>query len=95
MWSVWWVWIVAGFVLGILEVLAPGYIFLGFAIGAVIVGALLATGLLGGSLPVLILVFALASLAGWYLLHRLFARTGEGVRMRGTVKIWDRDINED
>lgn len=95
MWSVWWVWVVAGFALGILEVILPGYIFLGFGIGAVMVGVLLLLGLLGGNVPALILVFALASLAGWYLLHRLFARVGDGVRMRGNVKIWDRDINED
>ena len=40
LWQVWWVWIVAGFALGVLEVIAPGYIFLGFAIGAVAMFAL-------------------------------------------------------
>ena len=40
MWNVWWVWIVAGFSLGVLEILAPGYIFLGFAIGALVTGGL-------------------------------------------------------
>ena len=40
MWNVWWVWIVAGFALGVLEILAPGYIFLGFAMGAVLAFAL-------------------------------------------------------
>lgn len=95
MWNVWWIWIAAGVVLGIFETLAPGYVFLGFAIGAICVGGLIALGLLGGSLSVLVLVFALASLAGWYALRHIFARRGDGVRMRGTVKIWDRDINED
>ena len=38
MWNVWWVWIVAGFSLGVLEILAPGYIFLGFAIVAEVIG---------------------------------------------------------
>ena len=33
--SDWWVWIVLGFALGVLEVIVPGYIFLGFAVGAV------------------------------------------------------------
>ncbi|WP_435260118.1 NfeD family protein [Thioclava sp. FR2] len=88
MWAVWWVWIVAGFALGVLEVIAPGYIFLGFAIGAVVVGAGLGVGLLGGSLPALLLVFALASLAAWYGLRRTM-----GVR-ETQVKIWDRDIND-
>ena len=44
MWNVWWVWIVAGFSLGVLEILAPGYIFLGFAIGALVTGGLLGLG---------------------------------------------------
>lgn len=88
MWAVWWVWIVAGFALGILEVIVPGYIFLGFAVGAVITGALLGIGVLGGSLSVLLLVFALASLLGWYILRRAFGPAGS------TVKTWDRDIND-
>ena len=37
----WWAWVVLGFALGVLEILAPGYIFLGFAIGAVLTGAVL------------------------------------------------------
>ncbi len=88
MWAVWWVWIGAGFALGVLEVLAPGYIFVGFAIGAVIVGIGLGLGLLGGSLAVLLLVFAVASLVAWYGLRRTM-----GVR-KGQVRLWDRDIND-
>ena len=34
----WWAWIVLGFALGVLEILVPGFIFLGFAIGAVLTG---------------------------------------------------------
>jgi membrane protein implicated in regulation of membrane protease activity len=88
MWTVWWVWIVAGFALGVLEVLAPGYIFLGFAIGAVVTGVLVGTGLMGGSLPALVLVFAVASVAAWLALRRTM-----GVR-KGQVKLWDKDIND-
>lgn len=88
MWNVWWVWIVAGFALGVLEVLAPGYIFLGFAIGAVVTGVLVGTGLMGGSLPALLLVFAVASVAAWLALRRTM-----GVR-EGQVKLWDKDIND-
>ena len=61
MWNVWWVWIVAGFALGVLEILAPGYIFLGFAMGALLTGVLLGVGVLGGSLPLLLLVIASSS----------------------------------
>lgn len=88
-WAIWWVWIVAGFALAVLEVILPGYIFVGFAIGAVIVGAGLGLGLLGESLAVLLFVFAVSSLIAWLVLRRTM-----GVRA-GQIKLWDRDINED
>lgn len=93
-WQLWWVWMVAGFALGVLEVLAPGYIFLGFAVGAIAIGIMLLAGgplaaLLTTSLPLLILIFAVASLVAWYVFRLVF-----GVRS-GQVKIWDRDINDD
>ena len=88
MWATWWVWVVAGFALGVVEVLLPGFIFLGFAIGAVITGVLVGMGLLGANVPLLVLVFALASLAAWFGLRRMFGVQG------GSVKLWDKDINE-
>jgi len=83
----WWAWVVFGFALGVLEILVPGYIFLGFAIGAIVTGVLVGFGVPAG-LPALILIFAVASLAGW-----LFLRRAVGVR-QGQVKVWDRDIND-
>ncbi len=88
MWATWWVWVVAGFALGVIEVLLPGFIFLGFAIGAVITGVLVGIGVLGANVPLLVLAFALASLAAWFLLRRMFGARG------GDVKLWDKDINE-
>ncbi len=88
LWQEWWVWIVLGVTLAVAEVMLPGFILLGFAIGAAIVGLLLLIGLLGSNLYVLILIFALASLIAWIALRRLV-----GVR-KGQVKIWDRDIND-
>lgn len=88
MWTVWWVWLVAGFALGVLEILAPGFIFLGFAIGAAATGILLAVGLLGGSLPLLLVVFAALSLLAWFVL-----RATVGVH-KHQVKIWTKDIND-
>lgn len=88
LWQEWWVWIVIGVTLAVAEVMLPGFILLGFAIGAALVGLLLLIGLLGGNLFVLILIFALASLISWIALRRLM-----GVR-KGQVKIWDRDIND-
>jgi len=84
----WWVWIAAGFALGVVEVLVPGFIFLGFAIGAVFTGVLVGLGLLGGSAPVALLVFAVLSVLAW-----LGLRATVGVRP-GQVKIWHRDIND-
>lgn len=89
LWSVWWVWIAGGFVLGIVEVALPGFIFLGFAGGAMLVGVLLGLGLIGGeSLPLLLMVFAFASLVIWGGL-----RLAIGTRP-GQVKVWKSDIND-
>jgi membrane protein implicated in regulation of membrane protease activity len=87
MWDQWWVWMVAGFSLGVLEVLAPGFIFLGFAIGAVATGLVVAVGITA-SLPLLLLIFALLSLAAWFALKRYFGRE------ESEVKMWEKDIND-
>ena len=87
-WSVWWVWVVAGFLIGGLEIVAPGYIFLGFAIGAVTTGAFLGFGILSGGPAFLLLTFAICSLVAWFALRKTM-----GVRTN-QVKVWDRDIND-
>ncbi|MDI3337719.1 hypothetical protein QKW60_14975 [Defluviimonas aestuarii] len=89
LWQQWWVWMIAGAVLGILEVVVPGFILLGFAIGAGLTGLLIWTGLLGATLASTVLVFAVASLVAWLVLRKVV-----GVR-HGQVKVWDRDINDD
>ena len=88
LWQQWWIWMIAGAVLGILEVVIPGFILLGFAIGAALTGLLLWAGILGSSLSVLVLVFAVASLIAWLVLRKVV-----GVR-HGQVKVWDHDIND-
>lgn len=87
LWTVWWVWIVAGVALAVLEVLVPGFVFLGFAISAGLVGVLVGAGVLGGNVPVLALVFAVLALVAWLVLRRMV-----GIK-EGQVKIWDKDIN--
>jgi len=89
-WSEWWVWMAAALVLAIAELLAPGFILLGFAIGAGVTGlAVMAEfGWLVDSLPRLLVLFALVSLLAWFALRRIV-----GVR-KGQVKVWDTDINE-
>ncbi|MXW85711.1 MAG: hypothetical protein F4103_02330 [Boseongicola sp. SB0673_bin_14] len=90
-WSIWWVWMIGALILAILEVLVPAQVFLGFAIGAALVGLALLVGIpgLAGSAPALALAFAVASLFAWVLVRRLM-----GIR-KGQVKHFDHDINED
>jgi inner membrane protein len=83
----WWAWIVLGFALGVLEILSPGFLFLGFAIGAAVTGILVGLGIPAGFFA-LVLIFAVVSVVAWVLLRRTV-----GVR-EGQVKIWDRDIND-
>jgi inner membrane protein len=80
----WWAWVILGFALGVLEVLVPGFIFLGFA---VVTGILVGFGV-SASIPALILIFAVVSVIAWLVLRRVV-----GVR-EGQVKVWDRDIND-
>lgn len=92
--GLWWVWVSAGVVMGIVEVFIPGFFFLGFSVGAVITGLVLFAGgpfaaWLGASLPFTLLFFAVLSLISWIVLRRVV-----GVR-KGQLKVWDRDINED
>lgn len=88
LWQQPWVWIAGGIVLAGLEMLVPGFYLLGFSLGAVLVGVMLWLGLLGSSLPAILMVFAVASVAAWLVLRRV-----AGVR-KGQIKIWDRDIND-
>jgi inner membrane protein len=92
-WGAWWLWAAAALVLGIVEVLAPGFFFLGFAIGAGAVAAMLlvggpATAMITTSLPLLLVVFAVVSIVAWLVLRRAV-----GV-WKGQVKTFDHDIND-
>lgn len=82
-----WVWAALAVVLAIAEVLIPGYILLGFAVGAGVVALLLGLGM-AVSLPVMALVFAVVSLLAWLALRKVFGIRG------GSVKTFDHDIND-
>ncbi len=87
--ATWWVWLAAALGLAILEVLAPGFVFLGFAIGVALVGLLLlipAATTLSPSL--LLLIAAGLSLAAWLILRQSFNLPGS------TPKTFDHDIND-
>jgi inner membrane protein len=94
MFATWWVWVAAGLVIGILEVLIPGYfLFVGFAAGAVVTGVWMGLGLPGAdwmaaSVANGLTVFALASLVAWLVLRQVVGVRG------GQVKRIDHDIND-
>ena len=88
-WQSGWFWIIVAAVLGVAEVLLPGYIFLGIAIACGIAGLALLAGVTAPSLPMLLIAIAVLSGFIWLILRRAV-----GVR-KGQVRIWDRDINYD
>jgi len=85
--ALWWVWICIALALGILELLAPGFIFLGFAIGAMVVAVLVAVISIPNT-AALLAIFAILSLMAWIGLRATFRKQSSGAR------IVTRDINE-
>ena len=87
-WTEWWVWMSGALVLATLEVLIPGYIFLGFAIGAAVMGVLILLGVSAGGFALTLVIFAALSLAAYIGMRKVFGLQS------GQVKIWDTDIND-
>ncbi len=88
LWTEWWVWMSGALVLATLEVLIPGYIFLGFAIGAAAMGLLILFGISASGLALTLVIFAALSLAAYIAMRKVFGLE------KGQVKIWDTDIND-
>ena len=93
LWSLWWVWAVAALTFGILEMLLPGAIFLGFAAGAAGIAVLLGVGGVGSgwfvsTLPLTLVTFAALSLIAWVIFRYTF---GLG---RTNTSTFDHDIND-
>ena len=92
--ATWWAWALGAAGLAILEMLAPTYVLLGFAIGAGVVAVALLTGLLAGlaasahGAAWLLVLFAVVSLLAWVGLRLAFGPAGGGART------FDRDIND-
>lgn len=84
----WWFWVSAAALLGIVEVLVPAFVFLGFSIGALGVGLLLATGLVSLSPAANIALFAVLSFVGYALLRAVLGQS------RGETRVIDKDIND-
>lgn len=87
-WTEWWVWMSGALILATLEVLIPGYIFLGFAVGAGVMGLLVLLGVSASGLALTLVIFAVLSLLSYLAMRKVF-----GLR-KGQVKIWDTDIND-
>ncbi|MEN3977269.1 hypothetical protein [Emcibacter sp. SYSU 3D8] len=86
-------WLAVAFAMGVVELAMPGYLFLGFAAGAIVVAVVLFTGLdtwFNGfaGLAYLVAFYAGISLLSWFVLRRVL-KAGPNER-----KV-DRDINED
>ena len=88
LWTEWWVWMSGALILATLEVLIPGYIFLGFAIGAGVMGLLILLGVSATGQALTLVIFAVLSLISYLAMRKYFGlKTGQ-------VKLWDTDINE-
>ncbi len=88
LWTEWWVWMSGALILATLEVLIPGYIFLGFALGAAMMGLLILFGVSATGLALTLVIFSVLSLISYLVMRKVF-----GLRS-GQVKIWDTDIND-
>ncbi len=85
--GIWWLWIAVALVFGLIELFAPGFIFLGFALGALATGFFVA--LAGApSAPALLAIFGGVSLLAWIGLRVVFRRQSSD------AKIITRDIND-
>jgi membrane protein implicated in regulation of membrane protease activity len=95
-WQEWWLWMAAALVLAGLELLAPAFVLLGFAIGAGLVGLGLLVGFLGPltamagdqQFALMLVIFAVLSLVSWIVLRRVFHHPSQ------TAKTFDYDIND-
>jgi membrane protein implicated in regulation of membrane protease activity len=85
--SLWWVWVCVALILGVIEIIAPAFIFLGFALGALMIAGIVAI-FPGISMPMTLALFAGLSLLAWIGLRLAFRKQSSGAR------IVTKDINE-
>lgn len=83
-----WLWVIAALVLAALELVVPGWVFMGLAGAVAVMGVLLLSEIWSAGLPLTLLATAILSGVVWFVLRRAV-----GIR-RSQVRIWDRDIND-
>lgn len=89
--ALWWVWLTIAMGLGIVEILAPGFIFLGIALGAAILSLILLVVpdvLAGIGFSALMALFGALSLASWLGLRLVFRNQSSG------AKVFTDDVND-
>jgi len=79
--AIWWVWLATALVLALVEVMLPGFIFLGFALGALVMAVLVAVLPTALGAPVAVAVFAGLSLIAWIALRLIFRNQRSGARI--------------
>jgi len=79
--GIWWVWLAAALALALVEVLLPGFIFLGFAIGAVGMALLIALLPAAPTAAVAMAIFGGLSLLAWIGLRVIFRNQRSGARI--------------
>jgi len=80
LWGLWWVWLAAALGLAILEVVIPGFVFLGFAVGAAVTALVVLLPIELG-LTALLAIFAILSLIAWIVMRRLFKTPDDQTRV--------------
>ncbi|WP_298862673.1 hypothetical protein [uncultured Sulfitobacter sp.] len=84
---IWWVWLSAALALALIELILPTSIFLGFALGALVMTGVVAFTAITNT-SALLALFAGLSLIAWIVLKLAFKNQSSGAR------VVTRDINE-
>ncbi|MCG6904782.1 MAG: hypothetical protein LJE68_19085 [Rhodobacter sp.] len=88
MFGIWWVWLSVALALALVEIVLPGFIFLGFAIGAAALAVIVAVIGMPFGAPVAVALFAGLSLIAWIALRVIFRN------QRSRARIIRHDIND-
>lgn len=78
--SVWWVWLCAALALALIELIVPAFIFLGFALGALVMAVIVAV-FAPTNIAAMLAVFGALSLVAWIGLKLVFRRQSSGARV--------------
>ncbi|WCR10260.1 hypothetical protein JHW45_14480 [Paracoccus stylophorae] len=69
-----WIWIAAALILAALELLAPGWVFIGLAAAVGLMGVLMLSDIWSAGLPVTLMVTGIGASIVWLILRRVAGR---------------------